>query len=257
MKNKNFFIFAILLLFSATLICPATREVTFGERPFIDIYQIPDQAMEHGKIRIEFKKEYEEYLDVNKITVDPNGTILFGITGLDDLNRLYEVRSVKRLFDSPALKGEFLERHRRWGFHLWFELSFESKENIRNIIMAYRERDQILHWVEPEYRKQLDVDAEFETETFEDMSRWIPNDPQLGNQWHYNNTGQQNGTPGADYYIVEATTEINSEFLDISYLGIFSDDVERVSWTREVSADEPYQFFRVRGSRLILGRGSE
>jgi hypothetical protein len=67
---------------------------------------------------------------------------------------------------------------------------------------------------EPIYKKQLvdynpdgfiQVDLPESTIPLsETTGKWIPNDPRFYEQWHYNNTGQQGGTLGADIDLISA-----------------------------------------------------
>ncbi|MBW6515926.1 MAG: S8 family serine peptidase [Candidatus Cloacimonetes bacterium] len=204
MRNLFLFVLAMLIVCIISDIYSIDSEVRFGERPYIDLYQIPTEAMEQGWIRIQFKEELSDYLDIMKLSRESSGNIVFGISDFDELNRYYEVQSVVKLFDSSVLKGKFEERHRLWGFHLWYELHFNSTEDIRDIVMAYRQLSDIIKWAEPEYKKQLNSELLYTQMDNEDLLRWTPNDPQLSNQWHYHNTGQQNGTPGADISLLSA-----------------------------------------------------
>ena len=169
-------------------------EVIFGERPFIDIYEVPDEAMENNWFRIKFENDWTEHLDEHGTVKDPNGIVLFDIPELDVLNQIINVHTATRLFDSPALTKEYDWRHRLWGFHLWYELHFDSEIDIRDIIMEYRYLEGIVVWAEPEYKKELATGP----------IRWTPDDPLFTHQWHYNNTGQAGGTPGADISMIEA-----------------------------------------------------
>lgn len=179
-----------------------------GERPEIDITKIPDEAMIEGTIQLKFKTEYTHYLDDNPYQYDADGIVVFGLEALDRLNRQFEVNSVERMFDSPALDDKFSQRHRSWGFHLWYQIYFDSDEDIRQIVFSYRATG-LFEVVEPEYKKRLisseinDLDAE----GFTGQTRqpdWVPDDPMFDDQWHYLNTGQQGGTPGADIDLTEA-----------------------------------------------------
>jgi subtilisin family serine protease/fibronectin type 3 domain-containing protein len=195
---------SLLVVCLTSFLYAPDREVRSAERPFIDIYQVPDEAIEEGRIWIQFREEMSGYLDNLEIRIDSEGVIILGISGIDDLNRTYAVYEVTRLFDSPSLKNEYEWRHRRWGLHLWYEFRFADKGDIRDIVMAYRDLKDILDWAEPEYKKRLISSPVQNFADYRDFSRWTPNDPQLGNQWHYNNTGQQNGAPGADISMFSA-----------------------------------------------------
>ena len=180
------------------MICSA-YVVQFGERPEIDLNRISDDAFYHSHFYIKFDHALTEHLDNNSVTKDDDGILSFNLAEIDELNKRYEIREVKLLFNSPALDNRFKDRHRAWGFHLWFELQIDNKQDIREIISAYEKLD-IITVAEPEYKKRLDTETKREGNLF----RWTPNDPQLSNQWHYNNTGQQNGTPGADISLFDA-----------------------------------------------------
>ncbi len=170
-------------------------EVVLGERPFIDIYEVSDEAMEENHLLIKFREERTDHLDNTEIITDENGIIVFGLPEIDTLNQLYNVHTAIPIFGSNALQNGYEWRHRLWGFHLWYELLFDSEEDIRDIIMEYRSIEDVLSWAEPRYHKTL----------FDDNSiRWSPDDPLLDNQWHYHNTGQAGGTPGADISLFEA-----------------------------------------------------
>ena len=197
MKKLSLLLLTFIVTITFIPVLAAEDGVRFGERPFIDIYQIPDEAIEEGHIRIQFRRDYTEHLDNILLSEDEEGIIQFGISEIDELNRYFQVRESRKLFDSPALKNEYEWRHRQWGFHLWYELHFESREDIRDIVMAYRELKDIIEWAEPEYMKRLLAEEENST-------RWTPNDPQVSSQWHYNNTGQYSGTPGADISLFDA-----------------------------------------------------
>ncbi|HNQ43226.1 MAG TPA: subtilase family N-terminal domain-containing protein, partial [Candidatus Cloacimonadota bacterium] len=132
MRKQCIFLIVILTVFGAIL---QASEVRFGERPFINIYEIPDHAMEQGKIRIKLGAELSDY--AARLS-DTDGFITdFGIPVLDELNQHYNVKSIKKLFYSPAFNKNYSLRHQEWGFHLWFELHYDVAEDIRNIIMAY------------------------------------------------------------------------------------------------------------------------
>ena len=175
----------------------------FADLPFIDIYKVPDGAMVPGHIWIRLKPELSSQLQRLEHT---NGTLSsFGIAELDELSRRFEVSKISQLFYSPAHRGEFTQRHRDWGLHLWYEISFSSKADIRDIVMAYRGLKGSVEWAEPEYKKVLyESVVGQDQEAPETLDRWTPNDPYYSSQWHYNNTGQQGGTVDCDIDLPEA-----------------------------------------------------
>ncbi len=181
----------LLMLIISTLIANdiqgdlATMEL--GERPFIDIRQIDEGAMQPGLLRIQLHRAFSNHLST---LAEDNGQIAsFELSELDELNLQLGISRITRLFASPALNKDFSWRHRQWGLDLWFELHFENPRDLREMVLAYRELDSIVSWAEPVYKKRL---------------TWTPNDPYYGNQWHYHNTGQQGGTVDKDIDLPEA-----------------------------------------------------
>ena len=60
-------------------------------------------------------------------------------------------------------------------------------------------------------------------------------------------------TLGAEYYIVEATTNPDLQFFDVSSeTGIFSEDDIRVFWSIQIDENEPRLFYRVKALRNLL-----
>ncbi|MFO7659863.1 MAG: S8 family serine peptidase, partial [Candidatus Cloacimonadaceae bacterium] len=175
----------------------SSTEVSFGERPFIDIYKVSDDAIEPGHIRIKLSEKHSE---LAARLADTDGIVSsFGIAELDELNQQYGITEIAKLFYSPSLNNKFTWRHQLWGLHLWFELRFEGKQDIRELVMAYRGLIDAVQWAEPEYKKiLLSVDSGLNAIPDSGNNRWTPNDPQYVNQWHYNNTGQTGGTIDAD-----------------------------------------------------------
>jgi PKD repeat protein len=207
--------YLLLLFFSVSLLNPnqvsASNNggtVKRGERPPINLYSIPDQAFEQGIIRIKFNRTLENYLDHASFTKNAGGNIFFGISEIDQLNQQFGVTDVKQTFAAILQNSEFNDRHRLWGFHLWYDLVIPAGTDIRSMVMAYSSKAEI-EISEPVYRKQL-VSADLNLYQAPVPASgtiglsYVPNDPRYNEQWHYNNTGQQAGTPDADIDLPEA-----------------------------------------------------
>jgi subtilisin family serine protease len=199
--NKHVLLALTLLL---TIFCLlSASEVKFGERPFINIYEVPDEAMEKGRLKIKLSEDYSE-LAANLEHRDKE-IASFGIRELDELNIHFQVNKISKLFYMSGGNNKFSQRHREWGLHLWFELQFTSNEDVRDIVMSYRELKEIVQWAEPEYKKKLlSVESNSISAMENTLARWTPNDPYYGYQWHYHNTGQTGGTVDADIDLPEA-----------------------------------------------------
>ena len=222
MKFNYKFMFGILPLLAAIMMSLSFqleaysqyKPVQRGERPPIDLNNVPEDAYEKGVIRIKFNEDAYRTLARQELDRTETGIISFGLAAVDALNAQYGVRDAKQTFNSPALNNRYTERHRMWGFHLWYDLVVDEDVDIISMVQDYMALTEV-YFSEPHYKKELigNVANEGEPETvyptIDDDTRdtgWFPNDPQFDAQWHYHNTGQTGGTPGADISLPEAWT---------------------------------------------------
>jgi len=117
--------------------------VVRGERPPIDILSVPDEALETGIIRIKFSRSQESFLDQTAPYAGPSGFIHFGIPSIDQLNIQYGVTSVRKSFGAALENTKFADRHREWGFHLWYDLLIPQGVDVRTMVMTYRAYTEI------------------------------------------------------------------------------------------------------------------
>jgi subtilisin family serine protease len=159
-----------------------------GERPPIDLSKVSAGAFEKGIIHIKFHKELTGHFDTNPVAVATDGSVQFGLEGVDKLNRTYHASKSRLLFSGRNDPREFTARHRSWGFHLWHTLELDSSADIKKVISEYQDLPEV-EIAEPEFKKTL---------------LWVPNDSLFSKQWHYNNTGQNGGTAGCDIHLPQA-----------------------------------------------------
>lgn len=214
------FLIALLLFFSFNYDVSAEKEAVnrngeviepiMGERPFIDLNKVPSDAYEPGKIQIKLNKSLEGKILDNLITASADGYVITSQKDLDELNRIFSVQQYKPLLHnlynvSPA-SVQYRERHMAWGFHLWFELTIDSKSDVIEAVRSYQKLSSV-EIAEPVYKKQRILPTyasePISVEDARQKSRYTPDDPMYAdNQWHFNNTGQtiggQTGTPGCD-----------------------------------------------------------
>lgn len=201
---------ALHILLSTTVISFAQVPVR-GERPPIDVSTVSDNAVERGIIRIKFTSVAEQVLDNNEITKSTSGIVKFGIPEIDALNQQFGVTAVKQTFLAALQNTKYNERHRLWGFHLWYDLILPENVDFRTAVLAYASMEKIA-LAEPVYKKELiNLDQNARPNHFGPSPEnknasvsYTPNDPRYNEQWHYNNTGQQGGTPDADIDLPEA-----------------------------------------------------
>ena len=209
---KKIFTFSIVLMsFLYTEIkAQSSYTVRRGERPPIDLQALPNDAYEKGILKIKIDESFTNQMDNNPVIVNEKGIVSFNITSIDQLNQKYRPTGFDKLFGKESPSSKFYERHRAWGFHLWYTLYFDEKTDIKELVAAYGQLDEI-SIAEPQYKTELLVSEPITSQTKSEDEKpgqsqtdWTPNDPSFNLQWHYHNTGQQGGTVDADIDLPEA-----------------------------------------------------
>lgn len=220
MRNFKPTLFAKAMIFTFAVVLSVTSygkttalneniRVIRGERPPIDLQTVPSDAYEPGVMLIKFKPEYAGFLEQNPAVQLTNGGVRFNLAAVDNLNDLFAAQSVKQEFRHEAFNNTFTARHKAWGFDLWYRLTFDSKSDIKTLVGQYQSLQEI-EYAAPEFKKHLiegirmDQIEEPASATANPSLSWVPNDTRLGEQWHYNNSGQTGGTPGRDIKLFQA-----------------------------------------------------
>ena len=168
--------------------------------PFAGMAQTSDGVIP-GILRVRFKTTNSFDVDQLKIKKLKSGVIRTKLSSIDKLNEQFRVYDFKRVFPYNA---KYEERHKKHGLHLWYEIRYNPKENYKKVVKAFENVD-VIEIAEPLRVKKV---IPYEIKPFENKLKSTTaaffNDPYLSNQWHYQNTGQTGGTPGADANIVEA-----------------------------------------------------
>jgi hypothetical protein len=190
-----------------TLTARETSTIAYGERPPIDIDRVPVEAYEPGKFLIKISPGLSDIFGRGILHAGSEDYVVSGIPSIDSANREFGVKSYKpwfeSLYETNSKTSKYRERHEAWGFHLWYELKVYDRENIIEAVKRFSALDEITY-AEPFYKVRLVFDDPAMNSSKPapldepEGGRWTPNDPHYLNQWHYNNTGQQGGTPGAD-----------------------------------------------------------
>ncbi len=157
-------------------------------------------------IKVKFSADFTSQIEKSIKTQDADGIVQFGIRPLDSLNKEFKVSGMERLF---PYNPKFDKRHREHGLHLWYKLKVSSEEfssqQCADIYKdcgfvieaeAYREKKFNDGYVPNLTSGKTKRRSSFVTTTF--------NDPRLVEQWHYDNTGQSGGSPGADISLFDA-----------------------------------------------------
>ncbi len=213
-----------------------------GERPPINLNAKDTAAWHQNVLIIKFQREFEQHLKMNPPSVNKEGIITFGLAAVDSLNARHGVRTSSQYFLSPALHNTFTDRHKAWGFHLWYRLETTAKTDIIQMVDSYGKLPEIeittpsfikiLHQQDSQssngshkpntnrLTQQEDSAEELQTankgslpsgktpsnsgNTIDRNDEWVPDDPLFWSQWAFRNTGQYNGRPGADIGLTKA-----------------------------------------------------
>jgi subtilisin family serine protease len=204
---------AVILTNSTHMAAKTQFTAMRGERPPINLSALPTDVYEPGRFLIRITPEMHAKLPDILLTANAASFVQTGIPALDQLNEYFSIHTYKpffaELYRTNSKTSENLERHKAWGFHLWFELHCHPGIDIIYAIQQFAALDEV-EVAEPVYKKELigshepDGYLDQSNSNTNHISGWIPNDPQFDSQWHYNNTGQSGGTPGADISLTEA-----------------------------------------------------
>lgn len=156
----------------------------------------PIQAQPDTLVRNKIWVKLEEALPINS---SQNGLIKTGKPSLDQLNQDCSVIAIRPIF-SPSPK--FKKAHHHYGLHLWYELEFADtlSTSVQELSALFCKNN----WVAT--AEAIPVRTLFNSSTYPTDSDTLSesNDPRYQDQWHFNNTGQSDGTVGADIRLASA-----------------------------------------------------
>ncbi len=212
-KNKFFRLGLIILtLVFGSQLNSFGSEVKRGDRPPVLLENLKPDAYHPGRIRVKFSEEAEKQLDLSVRKSSSGALSKTGISALDEIAGRYLFTGMTPLMDmvyqASDASHRYRDRHRQWGFHLWYDIEYAAKADVLEVVEALSGMEGI-QIAEPLFRIRQVLPIEFELFDVEnaipetDKNTWIPNDPLYpNNQWHFNNTGQviggQAGTSGID-----------------------------------------------------------
>lgn len=189
MKSFILSLFSALFLFlMSSALLPAdnyAQSVDRGE--FVD-----------GVVLVQFTPAGKQSLNLQK-----SGAVqLTGIAELDKLSADFGVQTIEPLFRTDP---RFAQRHQQAGLDRWYRVSIASKDAGESLaLVSELQKTTVVSVAEREAKHSLVDTSERRDVTAEIIDMANSNDPMLLEQWHYNNTGQSGGTPGADINLFEA-----------------------------------------------------
>ncbi|PKQ63141.1 hypothetical protein BZG02_10285 [Labilibaculum filiforme] len=174
--------------------------------------EVDSDGKYQGIIRIKFtSKSDKKVADLHQLLIDRSKLqtksaeefVRTNIPNLDKVNQLFKANKMRRVFRDA---GKFEAKHKEFGLHLWYEVEFNSSTPVSQLIQSYQGVAEIAMAEGINATKQIEG-VQFLEGNNNPVSTALPvgtNDPRFGDQWHYENTGQNNGTPGADISLLDA-----------------------------------------------------
>lgn len=147
-----------------------------------------------GVIHVKLKKESYQQLNISL-----NGR-RSGISDVDAVFESIHATSVKRIFREA---GKFEKAHRAYDLHLWYEIEF-NRELPSGMVVHQLKAINHFDVVEPAREYRLTEPLPEKPLPVQHILTDPPNDPRFPEQWHYRNTGQTGGIPGADISLIQA-----------------------------------------------------
>lgn len=152
---------------------------------------------DNGLLVVEVSQEVADQIEQN---VTRNGGTRSGIASIDRGLEAIRTAEFQRVF---PVDPRFEERHRAFGLHLWYYAAFDESVNLMEAARALSLSEEVVRINLPYSITSHAEAGEGGMEVSFDATRAenLPfNDPMLGQQWHYNNTGEgpKGAVAGAD-----------------------------------------------------------
>src|SRR6056297_3549945 len=202
-------ILLLIVLAISTTFAFSQIKVIKGERPPVNLEEVSPDAYEAGTIQIKLIPGMEELIPDAVYKAGKSGFVKTGIKSIDNLNDEFGANKytplLDGLYEKSAKSVQKREKHKAWGFHLWFTVEVNTKADVVEIVKKYAALDEVAI-AEPVYKKRLisSVPPKEEETTETNEAKWTPDDTRYDEQWHYHNTGQEGGTVDKDIDLPEA-----------------------------------------------------
>ena len=174
--------------------------------------EINENGKYKGIIRIKFDvKSDQKATALNQLLVErkklkvksTEDFVRTNIPNLDKVNQRFKANKMRRVFRDA---GKFEARHKKHGLHLWYEVEFSTTTPVTQLLKSYEGVAEISIAEGINATRQITGVPSTAT-NLSVAPAALPsgtNDPLFGDQWHYENTGQNDGTAGKDISLLEA-----------------------------------------------------
>lgn len=159
------------------------------------VAQAQSDSLLHHKIWVKLDRPIPSALHQRSLQ---DGIIRTGRASLDQLNQDCGVVRIRRVF-SPTQKFE--KAHQHYGLHLWYEVQFADTlaTPVQELAALFCKNISVTTAETIPVRTRYTSATAYNADTVV----W-GNDPRYEDQWHFENTGQSGGTPGADISLADA-----------------------------------------------------
>ncbi|MCH8566809.1 MAG: S8 family serine peptidase [Balneolales bacterium] len=167
--------------------------------------QSNDTPYHDNKLIIQLSEESMPFFNRQAATLEAR-------TAIPSIDAISEQLNVVSMRQTITTDPRYAEQHARYGLDRWYTITFASNTEVGTAIQIFSADANIKH-AERAYQYEIygnPVSDPFTAEQLLEMrgntnSGDFPfDDPRLDDQWHYHNTGQNGGTPGADISLFDA-----------------------------------------------------
>ncbi|MET0944412.1 MAG: S8 family serine peptidase, partial [Flavobacterium sp.] len=182
----SFFIFSLWSVFSFG------QQVTFKE------------GIKQGSVKIKFSEQLAPTL--KKMNLTTGKKLSTGIQAFDKVSANVGAKKMRRLFPenpNPRLEAK-LRKHK---LDLWYVVDIDANQSVKEAVQKYKGIAEV-ETAETEKQKVLSdynfTAVKINTNKKKASAASYFNDPKLGDQWHYDNTGQTGYPNGSDVNLFKA-----------------------------------------------------
>jgi len=188
-----------------------------------------------GIVHVKFKPGMATTLSSMSVSKTKSGYARTGMSAFDAVAANYRAVEIKPLFIAKPGKEE---AHRRHGLHLWYEVTIDYSASVLSSVSDFSHLSDVAI-AEPVYEKSFVEPADFTEAPPMGTSNAPMNDPGLGQQWHYENDGSNNGIVEADVNLFEAwetTTGSDEVIVSVHDQGVDAshEDLAANMWVNEL-----------------------
>lgn len=205
-------------------------------------------GIRQGQILVKFKANEEVLSEVKRAVAVSAlartrgvGREAISLQSLPRVSKIADQIHAVEIMPLFEMNPKFEKRFKKEGLDRWFVIEFESDDNpiaVMEALKASNEVQSVDLTSEIVHPYQYRTRPIYVPSVLALNSTGITNDPMFNQQWHYHNTGQTGGTPGADINLVKAwERRMNAEDIVVAVMDQGVDhqheDIRANMWVNE------------------------